>query len=93
MQKYEFELFADYFQFYIQDEKATGDLSHSWTKEAGDKMLAIAPHTIGIGTVRNMNVPVVIEIVNEEINIDSSQWDRVIVLMNVRLRFFLESLW
>jgi len=77
MQRYEFEVFADYFQFYIQDEKATGDLSHGWTKEACDKMLAIAPHIIGIGTVRNMNVPVIIEIVNEEFNTDFSQWDRV----------------
>src|SRR5262245_38672877 len=58
----ELSLFADYFQFYIQDEAVVGDLSQSWGEEATSRLLAIAPGTIGIGTVRNMDVPVVIEI-------------------------------
>lgn len=29
-----FKLFADYFQFYIQDEDADGNLSDSWNDEA-----------------------------------------------------------
>jgi hypothetical protein len=56
------ELFADYFQLYIQDEKAVGDLSDKWTKETSDMLLATADGTIGIGTVRNMVVPVCIKI-------------------------------
>ncbi len=28
-EKYEFELFADYHQFYLQNEKADGNLSNS----------------------------------------------------------------
>jgi hypothetical protein len=35
------ELFADYLQFYIQDEKAVGDLSEKWTEEAVNMLLAI----------------------------------------------------
>ena len=31
------ELFADYFQFYIQDENVSGDLSNEWTKDAEEK--------------------------------------------------------
>ena len=56
------ELFADYFQFYIQDENANGDLSEKWTDEAVEQLLAITDGTIGVGTVRNMDVPVTIKI-------------------------------
>jgi len=39
----EFELFADYFQFYLQDESATGDLSDSWTEEGVERQLVLTP--------------------------------------------------
>jgi len=55
-------LFADYFQFYIQDEKADGDLSDKWTEVATQRFLAVTDGTIGIGTVRNMDVPVTVKI-------------------------------
>lgn len=77
MQRFEYRLFADYFQFYLQDDTAEGDLSNSWTKEAVDRLLAVAPGTIGVGTVRNMNVPVVVEITSGEPPSDLSAWDRV----------------
>jgi hypothetical protein len=77
-QKFEFVLFADYFQFYLQDESVKGDLSESWTQEAVDRLLAIAPGTIGVGTVRNMNVPVVVEVNdNEPESNDAGDWDQV----------------
>ena len=78
MQQYKFELFADYFQFYLQDEKAKGDLSESWTEEATQRLLAIAPETIGVGTVRNMNVPVAVEIHETEPTEDFDNWDHVV---------------
>ena len=34
------DLFADYFQLYIQDEKVAGNLSDSWTQESVDMLLA-----------------------------------------------------
>lgn len=77
MQKFEYTLFADYFQFYLRDENAAGDLSDSWTREAMDRLLAVAPGTIGVGTVRNMNVPVVVEIVDGECDAELSAWDHV----------------
>jgi hypothetical protein len=55
------ELFADYFQFYLQDEAVEGDLSNSWTDEAVDILLAATTGTIGVGTVRNMDVPVTLK--------------------------------
>lgn len=78
MQSFKLSLFADYFQFYIQDEPADGNLSEAWTPEATDRLLAIAPGTIGIGTVRNMDVPVEVEILETEPDADFSKWDHVV---------------
>lgn len=33
-EKHSFQLFADYFQFYLLDEAAVADLSEAWTPEA-----------------------------------------------------------
>lgn len=75
---FQFSLFADYFQFYLQDELADGDLSESWDEEATARMLALAPGTVGIGTVRNMDVPVTLEIHDQEPNPDLEDWDQVV---------------
>ena len=57
-----YNLFADYHQFYLQDEKSDSSLEDSWTQEATDRLLAVAPGVLGVGTVRNMTVPVSIEV-------------------------------
>lgn len=75
---HEFEIFADYFQFYLQDEKAKGDLSDSWTKDAVQRLLALAPSTIGVGTVRNMTVPVAVDILDAPPALDLEPWDHVV---------------
>ena len=77
-EKYGFELFADYHQFYLQDEQADCDLSDSWTEQATEDLVAIAVGMIGIGTVRDMDVPVTIEIHNSEPENDLDEWDHVI---------------
>lgn len=59
---YKFDLFADYFQFYLQDEWAGGDSGEIWTEEAAARLLALAPGVIVVGAVRNITVPVTIEI-------------------------------
>ncbi len=70
-------LFADYFQFYLQDEGVKGDLSETWTPEAVERLLAVAPGTIGVGTARNMDVPVVVEVAAEAPDDDANAWDQV----------------
>ena len=72
------ELFADYFQFYIQDEDAEGDLSSSWTTEALDRRLALAPGTVGVRTLRNSDVPVRLEFHHVEPPADFDAWDHVV---------------
>ena len=78
MQKIELSLFADYHQFYLQDDDIRfGDLSNAWTAEATERLLAVADHVVGVGTVRNMNVPVHIEIESQLPNLNPSEWDRI----------------
>jgi hypothetical protein len=77
MAEYRYELFADYFQFYLQDEEARGDLSDSWTEEAVHNLLALAEGTIGVGTVRNMTVPVTVQVLAKSPDEDFSAWDQV----------------
>lgn len=55
-------LFTDYFQFYIQDEQAVGGLVESWTDETVDRMLVTGTGIIGIGTIRNMDAPVSVQL-------------------------------
>ncbi len=74
---FEYKLFADYHQFYVQDESVEGNLSDSWTPEATARDLAVAPGTIGIGTVRNAIVPVVVEIMDGKPDDDMNSWDQV----------------
>lgn len=78
MTRHEFSLFADYFQFYVQDDyEGIGDLSEAWTPEAVDRPLAVAPGTVGVGTARNMTVPVAIEIHSSEPVEELQSWDHV----------------
>lgn len=76
-QRHHFDLFADYHQFYLQDERVDGNLGDSWTPEATDRLLAITEGTIGVGTVRNMTVPVDIEVLDAEPQSSFDEWDQV----------------
>jgi hypothetical protein len=73
-----FELFADYYQFYLQDEAAKGDLSDAWTETAVKRLLAIAPGTLGVGTARNNTVPVTVEVLAAAPIPDFEGWDQVV---------------
>jgi hypothetical protein len=76
--KQTFEIFADYFQFYIQDDNETvGSLEDAWTQEAVDRDLAVAPYVVGIGTARNTIVPVTVEVTDEAPTGSLDPWDRI----------------
>ncbi|HEY1683598.1 MAG TPA: hypothetical protein VGG19_02450 [Tepidisphaeraceae bacterium] len=75
--KRHFELLADYHQFYLQDESVKGDLSESWTPDATKRLLAVAPGTIGVGTVRNRKVSVDVEVHVAEPVESFDEWDQV----------------
>ena len=71
------QLFADYHQFYIQDEKVDGDLSDSWTEAANKILLATSKGTVGIGTARNMDVPVMIKILSDKPDLELEKYDQI----------------
>ena len=64
MTRVELEIFADYFQFYLQDELAEGSLADAWDRDAVMRLLSVAPGTIGVGTARNTTVSVFVEVVD-----------------------------
>lgn len=76
--RHKLTLFADYHQFYIQDEAADGDLSESWTPDTEISLVAVAPGTIGVGTARDADVPVSIELSDAEPESDFSLFDQVV---------------
>jgi len=78
MSRYKLTLFADYHQFYIQDESADGNLSDAWTDAAVERLLAVAPGTVGIGTVRNVDIPVTISILERQPQFDPEEFDHVV---------------
>jgi len=75
--KYEYSIFADYFQFYLEDEKVQTDTSVIWTEQAFQDFMAVAPGFVAIGTVRNMDVPVEIEVVDSELPENLEQWNHI----------------
>jgi len=78
MPSHEINLFADYFQFYLQDEFADGDLSDAWNPLAVQRMFAVSNGVVGIGTVRNMDVPVKLELLDSEPALDLGNFDHVV---------------
>lgn len=66
MTSFDLELFADYFQFYLQDETADADLGAAWDEAATERMFAVTTGMVGIGTARNMGVPVRLEFLEAE---------------------------
>ena len=76
-QQHHFDLFADYHQFYLQDELVEGNLGDSWTQDATDRLLSVAPGKVGVGTVRNMTVPVDVEVLDSEPQELFDRWDQV----------------
>ena len=74
------ELFADYFQFYLQDDDVKfGDMSDAWTEDAVQRLrIALVPHAIGVGTARNHTVPVDIEVLGDEPSINTEAWEHVV---------------
>ncbi len=73
-----YTLFADYFQFYLQDEEAAGDLSDSWNEDAVTRLLAVAPGIVGVGTVRNLGVPVTLEVLPSKPPLNGNAYDHIV---------------
>jgi hypothetical protein len=70
-------IFADYFQFYLQDpDWAQGPPTH-YTDEDVRVRLKVAPSLVVVQPARNMTVPVTVEIHDTEPPCDPGPWDHV----------------
>lgn len=78
MNSHRLEIFADYYQFYLQDATAEGSLSDAWDDAATRRMLAVSTGVVGFGTARNMNVPVTLEILEAEPFCELGSFDHVV---------------
>lgn len=76
VREFAYEIFADYHQFYIQDENAPGDLT-TWDEATTERMFILAEGMVGIGTARNMTVPVTVALHPSEPPRDDADWDRL----------------
>ena len=78
LKQYQYELFADYFQFYVEDENPKGTTEHIWDDQRSVEIgLGVGKGIIGVGTGRNFTVPVSFEIHDSEPQDAFSIWDKV----------------
>jgi len=75
--QFEFEVLAECQQFYVHDEMADFELL-DWTRQASNRLLAVSPDAISVGTIRGPAfVPVVLELSDKAPGDDLNQWDQV----------------
>lgn len=78
MSAHRFNINAEYFQFVLMDEASQDDFSEIWTKEAFARLLAVAEDAICPGTIRNVEVPVEVVVVDGRPEIDTSACDHIV---------------
>jgi hypothetical protein len=74
---HKFELFADYFQLYLADDGSEVDTTEIWNEESLRLKLAVAKNTLAVGTFRNVDVQLEVEILDSAPSIDVAEWDHV----------------
>jgi hypothetical protein len=73
-----FRIFADYFQFIIQDENSEDDFSSIWTEEALNSMVAVGETAMCLGTLRNVDVPVEVYMLEAEPAVVLEGYDHIV---------------
>lgn len=74
---YTLDLFADYHQVYLQDEQAEANTPDDWGNQLTTQMIAIAPRIVGIGTARNMTIPIRVDLLDTRPDDAFVSWDHV----------------
>ena len=79
MESFHLNIFASYFQFVVQDEKSETEIAHLWNPQTIRDLFISASDIVGIGTVRDLTVPVGIDILDHPLaNNDERAWDQII---------------
>jgi hypothetical protein len=74
----ELSLFADYFQIHLMDLRSNEDPGAAWTDEAVDRMLAVGETWAGLGTLRNVTVPLTVHVTARAPDLDLGQYDHAV---------------
>lgn len=77
-QQFSFEVFADYYQFYVQDAGINPEAPTDWTNEDVERRAKVADNVVVICPLRNMNVPVTLELHDTEAAVDLSGYDHAV---------------
>lgn len=72
------EVFADYYQFYVQDGQLNPPAPEDWTDADIAHRVKAAPNVVVICPVRNMTVAVEVELHTSEPHFDASEVDHVV---------------
>lgn len=75
--KRRYEVFADYFQFYLRDEGERPEAPIDYTEEDVGRRIKAAPFVIVVQPVRNMTVPVEVEVGDAPPGALLDGWDHV----------------
>jgi len=78
MCKQQFRLFADYFQLYLMDDTSEDDTSEIWTDEALERRLGIGGGALALGTLRNVDVNLIVEVLPKAPSVDEDEWDHIV---------------
>jgi hypothetical protein len=73
-----YEVFADYFQFYLRDAEVQADPPIDYDEADVVLMVKAVPHLVVIQPVRNMNVPVEIEVLDRVPEQIEDGWDQIV---------------
>ena len=73
----ELEVFADYHQFYVQDGEVFPDAPTEWSDADVKRRVKVAENVVVVCPVRNMHVPVEIEVLTSEPSFDLADFDHV----------------
>lgn len=78
MAKYRWTIFADYFQFIVQDEESKDDFGELWRGAPVGMMVAAGETALSFGTLRNVDVQVELRVVDEPPEIQLDEFDHVV---------------
>jgi hypothetical protein len=71
------QVFADYHQFYVQDGGINPDAPTEWSDEDVERRVKVAANVVVVCPVRNMSVPVEVEVATAEPSVDLGAYDHV----------------
>ena len=73
-----FTIFADYFQFIVQDENSKDDFGTLWNDDAVAMMVAVGETALSLGTLRNVDVAVEVHVVDGPPEIQLEDFDHAV---------------